>query len=87
MKGINNPETRKELIEQTEEIKENNFNSMDNLASMEILLTSNDHGTSKDPELSKTFYRLQEKIEDANMLTSRLLSNLENGDDEPEGFH
>ncbi len=84
---MENPETIKELIDQTKEIKENNSSSMDNLTSMEILLTSNDYATAKDPDLSKTFYRLQEKIEDANILTSQLLSNLENRDDDHESIH
>ncbi|HLR34499.1 MAG TPA: hypothetical protein VK071_04115 [Tissierellales bacterium] len=84
---IKNPETIKELINQAKEIGENNSSSIDNLSSMEIILTSNDYATAKDPNLSKTFYRLQEKIEDANILTSQLLSNLENRDNDHESIH
>ncbi len=84
---MKNPETMKELINQTKKIEENNSNIMDNLTSMEILLTSNDYATAKDPKLSKTFYRLQEKIEDANTLTSQLLSSLENNNDDHESIH
>ncbi len=75
---MKNPETIKELINQIKEIEENNFNNINNLTNMEILITSNDYSTTKDPDISKTFYRLQEKIEDANALTTKLLSHLEN---------
>lgn len=84
---INNPETIKELINQTKEIEKNISNNMENLTSMEILLTSNDYASAKDPKLSKTFYRLQEKIEDANTLTSQLLSSLENKNNDHESIH
>lgn len=88
MKGlINNPETIKELINQTKKIEKNISNNMDNLTSMEILLTSNDYASAKNPKLSKTFYRLQEKIEDANTLTSQLLSSLESKNNNHESIH
>lgn len=88
MKGlINNPETIKELINQTKKIEKNISNNMDNLTSMEILLTSNDYASAKNPKLSKTFYRLQEKIEDANTLTSQLLSSLESKNNGHESIH
>lgn len=88
MKGlINNPETIKELINQTKKIEKDISNNMDNLTSMEILLTSNDYASAKNPKLSKTFYRLQEKIEDANTLTSQLLSSLESKNNNHESIH
>lgn len=84
---MENPRTINEIINQTKKMEENNFNNMDCLTSMEILLTSNDYATSKDPNLSKTFYILQEKVEDVNKLTKKLLSDLDNKNNNHESIH
>lgn len=76
-----------EMINQTKKIEENNFNNLEHLTSMEILLTSNDYARSKDPNISRTFYRLQEKVEDINTLTKELLSSLEDKTNHHESIH
>ncbi|MCR2044654.1 hypothetical protein [Anaerosalibacter massiliensis] len=76
-----------EMINQTKKIEENNFNNLEHLTSMEILLTSNDYARSKDPNISRTFYRLQEKAEDINTLTKELLSSLEDKTNNHESIH
>ncbi|MBU5292879.1 hypothetical protein FYJ27_01915 [Anaerosalibacter bizertensis] len=84
---MENPRSISEMINQTKRIEENNSNNMEHLTSMEILLTSNDYARSKDENLSKTFYKLQEKVEDINTLTKKLLSDLEDKTDDHESIH
>lgn len=84
---MENPRSISEMISQTKRIEENNSNNMEHLTSMEILLTSNDYARSKDESLSKTFYKLQEKVEDINTLTKKLLSDLEDKTNDHESIH
>lgn len=84
---MENPRSINEMISQTKKIEENNSNNMEHLTSMEILLTSNDYARSKDESLSKTFYKLQEKVEDINTLTKKLLSDLEDKTNDHESIH
>lgn len=73
---MENPKSLKEIIDQTKKIDENNFNNLQNLNSINMLLTSNDLGTTKDENLSQKFNELSSKMEDINKLTSELLEEL-----------
>jgi len=76
MKFMENPKSLKEIIDQTKKIDENNFNNLQYLNSINMLLTSNDLGTTKDENLSQKFNELSNKMEDINKLTSELLEEL-----------
>ena len=76
MNSVKNPRSLKEIIDQTKKIDENNFDSAQCLNSINMLLASNDLGSTKDEELSKKFQELNSKIEDVNRLTSSLLEEL-----------
>ena len=65
-----------EILDQTKRIDENNWNTSQYLNSINMLLTSNDLGKTKDDGLSKRFEELNSKIEDINRLTSDLLNDL-----------
>jgi len=73
---MENPKSLKEIIDQTKKIDENNFNNLQYLNSINMLLTSNDLGTTKDENLSQKFNELSNKMEDINKLTSELLEEL-----------
>jgi len=76
MNSVKNQRSLKEIIDQTKKIDENNFNNVQYLNSINMLLTSNDLGSTKDDELSRKFEELSNKIEDINKLTSSLLDEL-----------
>ncbi len=73
---MENPRTIGEILNQTKRIEENNWNSTQYLNSINMLLSSNDLGTTKDESLSKKFEQLNHKMEDVNKLTEDLLSHL-----------
>ncbi len=73
---MENPKSLKEIIEQAKRIDENNFNNLQYLNSINMLLASNDLGTTKDENLSKKFNELNSKMEDVNKLTAELLEEL-----------
>lgn len=73
---MKNQRSLKEIIDQTKKIDENNFNNVQYLNSINMLLASNDLGSTKDDELSRKFEELSNKIEDINKLTSSLLDEL-----------
>ena len=76
MSIMENPKSLKEIIDQTKKIDENNFNNLQYLNSINMLLTSNDLGSTKDDNLSKKFEELNSKMEDISKLTSDLLEEL-----------
>lgn len=76
MNSVKNQRSLKEIINQTKKIDENNFNNAQYLNSINMLLASNDLGSTKDDGLSKKFKELNDKIEDVNKLTSSLLDEL-----------
>ena len=73
---MDNPKTIGEIINQTKEIEENNWNSTQYLNSINMLLTSNDLAKVKDDNLYEKFTQLNNKMDDVNNLTNDLLSNL-----------
>lgn len=73
---MKNPNTISEIIKQTKKIEESNWHSSQYLDSINMLLTSNDLGKTKDENLSKKFNQLHSKIDDINKLTEDLLSHL-----------
>lgn len=73
---MDNPKTISELINQAKKIDDNNFSNMEHLTSINILLSSNDSGQSKDKELSTKFSKLNQQMMDINKQTSDLLSEL-----------
>jgi hypothetical protein len=73
---MENPRAIAEVLNQAKKIEENNFSNMEYMTSINMLLTSNDLGKSKDEELSKKINKLNEHMEDINKLTSDLLNDL-----------
>jgi len=73
---MENPRSLKEILDQTKKIDQNNFNNLQHLNSINMLLTSNDLGNTKDDNLSKKFEELNNKMEDINKITSELLEEL-----------
>lgn len=76
MSPMKNSKAMGEILSQTKRIDENNWNTSQYLNSINMLLTSNDLGKTKDDGLSKKFEELNNKIEDINKLTSDLLEDL-----------
>ncbi|MBZ2175863.1 hypothetical protein K8M07_11510 [Schnuerera sp. xch1] len=73
---MKNQNSMEKLLNQTKKIDENNWNNAQYLNSINMLLTSNDLGTTKDDGLSKKFEELNNRVEDINKLTSDLLEDL-----------
>ncbi|NMB08519.1 MAG: hypothetical protein GX981_09060 [Tissierellia bacterium] len=73
---MKNPRTIGEILKQTKKIEENNWNNTQYLNSINMLLVSNDLGMVKDENLSEKFKELNDKIEDVNKLTEKLLRDL-----------
>ena len=73
---MENPKTISEIINQAKKIDNNNFENMEHLTSISILLNSNDSGQSKDKELSSKFGKLNQQMMDINKQTSDLLNEL-----------
>lgn len=73
---MENPKAIKEILDQAKKIEENNFSNMEHSTSINMLLSSNNLGSSKDKELSSKFNKLNQQIEDINKLTSDLLNDL-----------
>lgn len=73
---MKNQKSMKEILDQAKKIDENNWNNSQYLNSINMLLTSNDLGKTKDDGLSKKVEELNSKIEDVNKLTSDLLEDL-----------
>lgn len=68
--------TVEDISKQINAINRNNFSSMKNVTSMEMLLTSNNNGTSKDAEMSQRLNNLKNKIQQAAEATSEIKSML-----------
>lgn len=66
----------KEIINQAKQIEENNYNNMEYTNSINMLLSSNDLGRTKDRNLSDKLNKLNRQIEDINSLTQELLNDL-----------
>jgi len=73
---MKNPRAIAQILDETKKIEENNWNSMQHLNSINMLLASNDLARTKDENLSEKFAQLHSKIEDVNKLTEDLLSHL-----------
>lgn len=85
---MENKRTMNEIIEQAKMIEDNNWNNLECVTGIDLLLTSEDYGSTKDKNLEKEFVNLKEKIEDVNSLTKSLLSKLEtNSEHGHESIH
>lgn len=73
---MENKNAMNEIINQAKSIEENNYNNMEYSNSMNLLLSSNDLGRSKDKKLSDKVDKLNKQIEDINTLTQDLLNDL-----------
>lgn len=73
---MENKNAMNEIINQAKLIEENNFNNMEYTNSINLLLSSNDLGRSKDKDLSEKVDKLNSQIEDINSLTQELLDDL-----------
>lgn len=73
---MENKNAMEALIDETRRIEENNNNNMEHTTSINMLLSSNDLGKTKDRDLSDKFNKLNKQIEDINVLTQELLNDL-----------
>ena len=73
---MENKNAMEEIINQAKLIEENDYNNMEYTTSINILLSSNDLGRSKDRQLSDKFNKLNKQIEDINTMTQDLLDDL-----------
>lgn len=73
---MENKNAIEEIINQAKQIEENNYNNMEYTNSINMLLSSNDLGRSKDKNLSNKLNQLNKQIEDINSLTQELLNDL-----------
>ncbi|MCK9443637.1 MAG: hypothetical protein M0Q14_03785 [Tissierellaceae bacterium] len=73
---MENQRVMSEIIREAKKIEENNLSNMSHFDSIDMLLSSNDLGNTKDKELSKKFNKLTKQMEDINKLTSDLLNDL-----------
>ena len=55
--------TLENITEQIKSIERNNLNNLENLISIEMLLTSNNNGKTKDESLSHKFSELKDKMQ------------------------
>ena len=69
--------TMDEIINQARILEENNWNTMECVTGIDLLLTSNNNSTTKDKELSEKFSDIRKKAEEINHLTKDFLSTLE----------
>lgn len=69
--------TMDEIINQARILEENNWNTMECVTGIDLLLTSDNNGTTKDRELSEKFSSIRKKVEEINHLTKDFLSALE----------
>ena len=56
--------TLENITEQIKSIEKNNLNNLENLISIEMLLTSNNNGKTKDESLSHKFSDLKDKMQE-----------------------
>ena len=75
--NVENKRTMNEIMQQAKMIEDNNWNNLECVTSIDLLLSSESYGSTKDKNLEKEFVNLKEKIEDINSLTTSLLSKLE----------
>jgi hypothetical protein len=68
--------TVKDLIDQMKTIEKNNFENVEYISSMDLLLTSNNNGTVKDADLSDKFNNLKSKMREVADLTGEFLDDL-----------
>jgi len=69
--------TLSDIINQLEGIDKSNSDIMEYITSIDLLLTSNNNGTVKDAEVSKTFTELKNKLEEAIDASKQFKSSLE----------
>lgn len=73
---MENKNAIEEIINQAKLIEENNNSNMEYTTSINMLLSSNDLGRTKDRNLSDKLNKLNKQIEDINSLTQDLLNDL-----------
>ncbi|WP_026895487.1 hypothetical protein [Clostridiisalibacter paucivorans] len=62
------------VINELKYIEDNNWDNMDHLNSVEMLLTSNNNGTDKDDEISDYFTNLKDIMQEAINTTNNIMS-------------
>ncbi len=68
--------TKIELKKQIESIRENNLNNLEAIASLEMLLTSNNNGRVKDEKSSQKFIELKGKVDEVSNITNEFVAIL-----------
>lgn len=68
------------IINQIKDIEKNNWDTMEHITSIEMLLTSDNNGTDKDDEISEKFFELRRKMQEVIDSTNEIVFSLnENG--------
>lgn len=76
MDQLKNRNAVSEMINQVKQLEANMYTSQEYTNSMNMLITTNDSGKSKDQNLTEKVNKLNDHIEDINQLTSELLEDL-----------
>lgn len=70
--------TLEHIMNQLENIEKNNWETMDYINTVDLLLTSNNNGNVKDPYLSKRFEALRDHLEEAIQSANEFMTLLKN---------
>ncbi len=68
------------IVHEMKNIEDNNWNNIDHVNSIQMLLTSNNNGTTKDEIISQKVKDLRDKLQETINATSELISSLDNND-------
>lgn len=64
------------IINQIKDIEKNNWDTMEHITSIEMLLTSDNNGTDKDDEISQKFFELRRKMQEVIDSTNEIVFSL-----------
>jgi len=68
--------TKSNLKDQIKNIKLNNSNNLEAMVGIEMLITSNNNGTTKDENISRKYNELKQKINEITSITDEFMSML-----------
>lgn len=68
--------TTKNVLNELKNIEKNNWDNMDHITSIDLLLTSNNNGTDKDDRISERFYELKDRMQQVIDSTNEIISLL-----------
>jgi len=74
--NVEDQRTKSELKKQIDSIRINNLNNLEAIASLEMLLTSNNNGRVKDEQSSQKFMELKGKVDEISNITNEFVTML-----------